>query len=310
MNPTLVIMAAGMGSRYGGGGLKQVDPVGPCGERILDFSMYDAYRAGFRRAVCVIKPEMEEAFRREITAPMERFMQVEFAFQTLGDVPEGFTVPEGREKPWGTGHAALMGAEAVGDEPYAVINADDFYGRDAFEKLYQFLVSAKDSQGVLDLCMVGYQVQNTISEHGTVSRGVCGTREGYLTQVVERTKIARLQEGGIGYTEDEGQSWVPLPPDTPVSMQFWGFTPGFTKALRGEFARFLKEELPKNPLKGEFYLPFAVNALLQTGRARVRVLETAGRWYGVTYQVDRDSVVKALQDLTDQGEYPSPLWRA
>lgn len=305
--PVLVIMAAGMGSRYGGGGLKQVDPVGPCGERILDFSLYDAWRAGFRRAVCVIKPEMEEDFRRDILAPVEAYMQVDCAFQELSQVPEGKSVPEGREKPWGTGHAALAGAKAVGGEPFAVINADDFYGQEAYEKIYHFLKNAQDGE-MLDLCMVGYQVKNTISEHGTVSRGVCEVKDGMLTQVVERTRIAKREDGTIGYTEDEGRTWTILEPDTPVSMSIWGFTPGFTAELEREFARFFREDLPKNPLKGEFYLPFAVNSLVEQGKARVRVLETADRWYGVTYKVDRDSVAAALQKLTDEGRYPTPVW--
>ncbi|ANU55424.1 nucleotidyltransferase [Acutalibacter muris] len=306
--PVLVIMAAGLGSRYGGGGLKQVDPVGPCGERIIDFSMYDAYKAGFRRVVCVIKRDMLEDFKTEIAAPIEKYMRIDYAFQELSDIPGDAEIPEGREKPWGTGHAALCGARLCGDAPYAVINADDFYGREAYEKLYNFLKSADLEGEKLDLCMVGYQVQNTISENGYVSRGVCATEDGGLTQVVERTRIGRTPEGAIGYSEDEGETWVQLDPETPVSMQFWGFTPGFTKALEEEYARFFQEDLPKNPLKGEFYLPFAVNAMLQQGRAKVRVLETGGKWYGVTYRVDRQSVVDALRELTDKGEYPTPLW--
>lgn len=305
--PVLVIMAAGMGSRYGGGGVKQVDPVGPCGERIIDFSLYDAHRAGFRKAVCVIKKDMEEDFRRDILAPVLPFMEVECVFQDLTQIPQGESIPQGREKPWGTGHAALIGAKATGGAPYAVINADDFYGREAYEKMYQFLKNAQDD-GKLDLCMVSYQVQNTISEHGAVSRGVCEVSDGLLTRVVERTKIARQPDGAIGYTEDEGASWVVLPPETPVSMQFWGFTPGFTAELEREFQRFFREDLPGNPLKGEFYLPFGVNALVESGRARVRVLETSDKWYGVTYKVDKATVVEALQTLTNQNAYPTPLW--
>lgn len=306
--PVLVIMAAGLGSRYGGGGLKQVDPVGPCGERIIDFSMYDAYKAGFRKVVCVIKRDMLEDFKKEIAAPIEKYMQIDYAFQELTDIPEGCEIPEGREKPWGTGHAALCGARLCGDAPYAVINADDFYGREAYEKLYNFLKSANLEGPVQDLCMVGYQVKNTISENGYVARGVCATEDGMLAQVVERTKIGRTPDGTIGYSEDGGETWVHISPETPVSMQFWGFTPGFTKSLEEEYVRFFSEDLPKNPLKGEFFLPFAVNAMLQQGRATVRVLETGGKWYGVTYRVDRQSVVDALQEFTDRGEYPTPLW--
>lgn len=305
--PVLVIMAAGLGSRYGGGGVKQVDPVGPCGERIIDFSMYDAWRAGFRKAVCVITKAMEEDFRREILAPVLSYMEVECVFQDLSQVPEGGVIPQGREKPWGTGHAALIGARAVGGAPYAVINADDFYGREAYEKVYQFLKNAQDGEK-LDLCMVGYQVGNTVTENGTVARGVCEVQDGMLRRVVERTKISKLPEGKIGYTEDEGQTWIILSPDTPVSMQLWGFTPGFTQALEGEFVRFFQEDLEKNPLKGEFFLPFAVNALLERDEAQVRVLETGDRWYGVTYQVDRQSVVDAVAAMTEEGRYPSPVW--
>ncbi len=309
--PVLVIIAAGLGSRYGGGGLKQIEPVGPKGERIIDYSLYDAWRAGFRRAVCVIKEEMEEAFRREITAPVEKHMQVEFAFQRVDDIPAGRAVPQGREKPWGTGHAALTGARKVaevwGDAPYAVINADDFYGREAYQKIYDFL-SRPGTAGKMDLAMVGYQVRNTVSDHGTVSRGVCQVEDGMLQSVTERTKIAKLPEGKIGYTEDEGKTWTILPPDTPVSMSIWGFVPGTTKEMEVEFIRFFQETLPENPLKAEFYLPFAVDAMVQDGRAQVHVLETRDRWYGVTYKVDRQSVVDALAKMTAKGEYPSPVW--
>lgn len=305
--PVLVIMAAGLGSRYGGGGLKQVDPVGPCGERIIDFSLYDAWRAGFRKAVCVIKADMEEDFRREILAPVLPYMEVDCVFQELTQIPEGAAIPQGREKPWGTGHAALVGARAAGGAPFAAINADDFYGQRAFEQIYQFLKSAQDGEK-LDLCMVGYQVGNTVTENGTVSRGVCETRDGMLAQVVERTKIAKLPGGKIGYTEDGGESWTILPPETPVSMQMWGFTPGFTAQLEAEFAKFFQADLEKDPLKGEFYLPFAVNAMVQDGRAQVRVLETTDKWYGVTYRVDRQSVVDAVAGMTEKGQYPSPVW--
>lgn len=309
--PVLVIMAAGLGSRFGGGGLKQVTPVGPRGERIIDYSLFDAWRAGFRRAVCVIKEEMLEEFRREISAPAEGKIHMEYAFQRLDDVPEGGSIPQGREKPWGTGHAALVGARKVrevwGDAPYSVINADDFYGREAYEKIYRFLTQPQEP-GKLPLSMVGYQVGNTVTENGTVSRGVCEVENGMLNKVTERTKIAKLPEGKIGYTEDDGETWTILPPDTPVSMQMWGFTPGFTDQLEGEFGRFFQEDLGQNPMKGEFYLPFAVNAMVQDGRAQVRVLETADKWYGITYLVDRQSVADAVAAMTEQGIYPSPVW--
>lgn len=307
--PVLVIMAAGLGSRFGGGGLKQVTPVGPCGERIIDFSMYDAYKAGFRRVVCVIKPSMLEEFKTEISAPIEKYMQIEYAFQELEDIPEGFSMPEGREKPWGTGHAALCGmrraAEVWGDVPCAVINADDFYGREAYEKIFSFLTQTHSRH---ELCMVGYEVGKTVTDNGTVSRGVCEVEDGMLKKVTERTKIAKLPEGKIGYTEDDGETWTILAPDTPVSMQIWGFTPETTRALAAEYVRFFENDLPNNPLKGEFFLPFAVDAMVQDGRATVRVLETGDRWYGITYLVDRQSVVDAVRGLTDQGKYPTPLW--
>lgn len=309
--PVLVIIAAGLGSRFGGGGLKQVTPVGPCGERIIDYSLFDAWRAGFRRAVCVIKEEMLEEFQREISAPIAGKVDVEYAFQRMDDIPEGCAIPEGREKPWGTGHAALTGARKVaevwGDAPYAVINADDFYGREAYEKIYNFLTQPHTG-GQQELCMVGYQVGNTVTDTGTVSRGVCEVEDGMLKKVTERTKISKLPEGKIGYTEDDGETWTLLAPDTPVSMSIWGFVPETTAAMETEYARFFKKDIPKNPLKGEFYLPFAVDAMVQDGRARVHVLETADRWYGVTYLVDRQSVIDAIQGLTDEGKYPTPLW--
>lgn len=305
--PVLVIMAAGLGSRYGGGGLKQVEHVGPCGECIIDYSIYDAWKAGFRKVVCVVKETMLEEFQQEITNAIAPYMQVEFAFQKQEDIPAGFCVPKDREKPWGTGHAALAGARLVGEAPYAVINADDFYGREAFQKIYDFLKNAQDHPK-LDLAMVGYQVKNTISQHGSVARGVCQVENGMLVKVVERTRIEKLESGEIAYTEDNGASWVTLPPDTPVSMSLWGFTPGFTAGLEEEFLRFFKEDLDKNPLKGEFFLPFAVNSLLQQGRAQVTVLSTGDKWHGITYKVDRQAVVDAIAAMTEQGLYPSPVW--
>lgn len=305
--PVLVIMAAGVGSRYGGGGLKQIDPVGPKGERIIDYSLYDAYLAGFRKAVCVIRENMREEFEKEIFSNLSRYMEIRYAFQKLEDIPEGEEIPQGREKPWGTGHAALTGARQTGGAPYAVINADDFYGREAFQKIYDFLTNAQDGEK-MDLAMVGYQVGNTVTENGTVARGVCETKNGMLTRVVERTKIARLEDGSIGYTEDEGETWVHLAPDTPVSMQLWGFTPGFTAGLEEEMGNFFRETLPQNPLKGELFLPFVVNSMVEQNRAQVRVLETGDKWYGVTYRVDKPSVVNALAAMTEEGKYPSPVW--
>lgn len=304
-DPVLVIMAAGMGSRYGG--LKQIDPVGACGEKIIDYSLFDARRAGFKKAVFIIKEELLPDFQEAVFQKASQYMEIQWAFQKLEDVPEGASVPEGRVKPWGTGHAALTGARLLGDAPYAVINADDFYGREAFEKMYAFLKAAKDGEK-LDFSMVGFYLKNTVTEHGSVSRGVCQTREGMLEGIVERTRIER-REGGIAYTEDEGRTWVPLAPDTVVSMNFWGFTPGFTGALERDFRRFFQEDVPENPLKAEFFLPFVVNDLLAQGKAQVSVLSSADKWYGVTYQQDKETVVKAIGEMTQAGVYPSPLWQ-
>ena len=298
-------MAAGMGSRYGG--LKQIDPVGACGEKIIDYSLFDARRAGFKKAVFIIKEELLPDFQEAVFQKASQYMEIQWAFQKLEDVPEGVSVPEGRVKPWGTGHAALTGARLLGDAPYAVINADDFYGREAFEKMYAFLKAAKDGEK-LDFSMVGFYLRNTVTEHGSVSRGVCQTREGMLEGIVERTRIER-REGGIAYTEDEGRTWVPLAPDTVVSMNFWGFTPGFTGALERDFRRFFQEDVPENPLKAEFFLPFVVNDLLSQGKAQVSVLSSADKWYGVTYQQDKETVVKAIGEMTQAGVYPSPLWQ-
>ena len=304
-DPVLVIMAAGMGSRYGG--LKQIDPVGACGEKIIDYSLFDARRAGFKKAVFIIKEELLPDFQEAVFQKASQYMEIQWAFQKLEDVPEGVSVPEGRVKPWGTGHAALTGARLLGDAPYAVINADDFYGREAFEKMYAFLKAAKDGEK-LDFSMVGFYLKNTVTEHGSVSRGVCQTREGMLEGIVERTRIER-REDGIAYTEDEGRTWVPLAPDTVVSMNFWGFTPGFTGALERDFRRFFQEDVPGNPLKAEFFLPFVVNDLLSQGKAQVSVLSSADKWYGVTYQQDKETVVQAIGEMTQAGIYPSPLWQ-
>lgn len=302
--PVLVVMAAGMGSRYGG--LKQIAPVGACGEKIIDYSIFDARRAGFKKAVFIIKEELREDFEEAVFQKMRRYMDIQVVFQKQGDIPEGFSVPEGRVKPWGTGHAALTAARVLGDAPYAVINADDFYGQEAFEKIYTFLKNAQDGEK-LDFAMVGYQLGNTVTDNGYVSRGVCETQGGLLKNIVERTHIEK-REGGIAYTED-GEVWHSLPADAVVSMNVWGFTPGFTPALEEDFKRFFQEDVPKNPEKAEIYLPFVVNSLLESGRAQVRVLSSQDKWYGVTYQEDRQTVVDALAAMTEAGQYPSPLWQ-
>ena len=303
-DPVLVIMAAGMGSRYGG--LKQIDPVGVCGEKIIDFSLFDARRAGFRKAVFIIKEELLPDFQEAVFQKASRYMEIQWVFQKLTDVPEGVTVPEGRVKPWGTGHAALTAARVLGDAPYAVINADDFYGREAFEKIYNFLKNARDG-AKLDFAMVGYYLRNTVTENGYVSRGVCQIENGLLQSITERTHIEKRDQG-IAFTEDNGATWTPLAQDAVVSMNLWGFTPGFTAALETDFLRFFQEDVPKNPEKAEFFLPFVVNDLLARNKAQVTVLSSADKWYGVTYKEDKETVMEAIRAMTERGEYPAPLW--
>ena len=304
-DPVLVIMAAGMGSRYGG--LKQIDPVGVCGEKIIDFSLFDARRAGFRKAVFIIKEELLPDFQEAVFQKASRYMEIQWVFQKLTDVPEGVTVPEGRVKPWGTGHAALTAARVLGDAPYAVINADDFYGREAFEKIYRFLKNARDG-AKLDFAMVGYYLRNTVTENGYVSRGVCQIENGLLQSITERTHIEKRDQG-IAFTEDNGATWTPLAQDAVVSMNLWGFTPGFTAALETDFRRFFQEDVPKNPEKAEFFLPFVVNDLLARNKAQVTVLSSADKWYGVTYKEDKETVMGAIRAMTERGEYPAPLWK-
>lgn len=305
--PVLVILAAGIGSRYGGGGLKQVDPVGAYNERIIDYSLYDARKAGFKKAVFVVKEEQLPVFQEEIFSRAEKYIEIGYVFQKQDDIPAGCSVPEGRAKPWGTGHAALTAARVLNGAPYAVINADDFYGREAFQKIYDFLKNAEDRE-VLDLVMVGFYLRNTVTENGSVARGVCKTENGMLKEVTERTRIEQ-RENDIAYTEDGGKTWVSLPGDTIVSMNLWGFTSGFTAALEQEYARFFREDVPKNPLKAELFLPFVVNGLLAQGKAEVTVLSSADKWYGVTYHEDKEQVMKGIRSLTEQGVYPSPLWK-
>ncbi len=304
-DPVLVIMAAGMGSRYGG--LKQIDPVGVCGEKIIDFSLFDARRAGFRKALFIIKEELLPDFQEAVFQKASRYMEIQWVFQKLTDVPEGVTVPEGRVKPWGTGHAALTAARVLGDAPYAVINADDFYGREAFEKIYRFLKNARDG-AKLDFAMVGYYLRNTVTENGYVSRGVCQIENGLLQSITERTHIEKRDQG-IAFTEDNGATWTPLAQDAVVSMNLWGFTPGFTAALEKDFLRFFQEDVPKNPEKAEFFLPFVVNDLLARNKAQVTVLSSADKWYGVTYKEDKETVMEAIRAMTERGEYPAPLWK-
>lgn len=292
-SPILVVMAAGLGSRYGG--LKQIDPIGPTGEIIIDYSLHDAIEAGFGRVVFVIKRELEEVFRERIGRQVEGRIDTRYAFQELTDLPEGFTVPEGRTKPWGTGHAVLAAREHI-DAPFAVINGDDFYGRDAFRAIADFLRGAVDGNGLSPFAMVGYPVENTLTEHGHVARGVCRVdAAGKLVDIVERTRIER-REGGIAFTED-GQTWQPLAEGTPVSMNMWGFTPALMKALEARFPAFL--QAAGDNLKAEFFLPFVVDAMVQEGLATVDVLPVRERWFGVTYQEDKPLVKAAIGRLVD-----------
>lgn len=301
--PVLIVMAAGMGSRYGG--LKQMDPVGSAGELIIDFSLYDAVMAGFKKVIFIIKKEMEEDFRALIDNRSGRFIEVDYAFQDINDLPAGYTVPEGRVKPWGTSHAVLTCKNMV-DGPFAVINADDYYGSGAFHSMYEFLEHAEDG-AQYGYSMIGYLLENTLTENGHVARGVCETTEdGYLKRITERTKIM-WREGEIQYTENE-EDWFPVPKGTTVSMNFWGFTPSMLKEIEDRFPAFLDKALAENPMKGEFLLPLTVDQLLKENKARVKILPSADRWFGVTYKEDRESVVNALQSMKDKGLYPEKLW--
>ena len=303
--PVLVIMAAGMGSRFGG--LKQIEPVSDKGEIILDFSLYDAVMAGFKKVVFIIKEENEAAFRELIDARAGKYIDVEYAFQKLDDLPAGYAVPEGREKPWGTGHAVLAARKVV-DGPFAVINADDYYGPGAFQTMYNFLEKAEDADKY-QYCMVGFQIENTLTENGYVSRGVCQLDENsMLTDITERTKI-QWQDEKIVFTENDGETWEELPRGTFVSMNFWGFTSSMMKEMEERFPAFLDKAMVENPMKGEYFLPGVVDQLIQEGKAEVKVLKSMDRWYGVTYKEDKESVVDALQSMKDKGEYPDVLFK-
>lgn len=301
--PVLIVMAAGMGSRYGG--LKQMDPVGSAGELILDFSLYDAVMAGFKKVIFIIKKEMEHDFREMIDGRAGRFIDVEYAFQELTDIPAGFSIPEGRVKPWGTCHAVLSCRDSV-KGPFAVINADDYYGPSAFQSMYDFLEKADDKE-YYDYCMIGYLLENTLTENGHVARGVCeASEDGYLMGITERTKIM-WRDGKIQFTENE-EDWHTVPAGTTVSMNFWGFTQSMMKEMEARFPAFLEQAIKENPLKAEFYLPLAVDQLLKEKKAKVKILKSTDRWHGVTYKEDKQSVVDALQAMKDKGIYPEKLW--
>lgn len=301
MKPTLFVLAAGMGSRYGG--LKQLDGLGPNGETIMDYSIFDAIRGGFGKIVFVIRKDFEEDFRKKIISKYENHIPVEVVFQSIDKLPEGFTCPAERVKPWGTNHAVLMGKE-VTREPFAVINADDFYGRDSFAVIGKFLSELPEG-AKNTYCMVGFRVGNTLSESGTVARGICSTDENrHLTTVVERTEIMRIN-GVVSYKDENGE-WVGIEDNTPVSMNMWGFTPDYFNYSEEYFIDFLKENIDKP--KAEYYIPLMVNKLINDGTATVEVLDTTSRWFGVTYAADRQGVVDKLQALADSGEYPSKLF--
>ena len=302
--PVLVVMAAGMGSRYGG--LKQIDPVGPHGELIIDYSIYDARRAGFETVVFIIKHEIEDAFRKAIGDRLSQVMEVRYAFQQLDDLPAGYTVPEGREKPWGTAHA-ILAARRIIDGPFAVINADDYYGPHVFEVLYNYLSQHPDNERY-QYAMVSYPLRNTVTEHGSVARGVCQVDEqDHLLSVTERTRIEKDGDHAR-YTEDGGETWHPLDGSTPVSMNLWGFNHSFLKELEDRLPAFLDKALVENPLKGEYFLPSVVSALIDEDRAQVQMLRSQDRWYGVTYKEDHPQVVAALAQMTAEGQYPAYLW--
>lgn len=305
--PVLVVMAAGMGSRYGG--LKQIDPVGSCGEAILDYSLFDAHEAGFETAVIIIKHAIEKDFMETVGARLKDSpIEIRYAFQELDKIPAGCEVPEGRTKPWGTSHAVLSAKEAVDGAPFAVINADDYYGKECFQKIYQYL-SAVEEGKTGDYCMVAYRLGNTVTENGSVARGICDVSEdGYLVQVVERTRIEKY-DGGIHFTTDDGATWVDVGADTLVSMNMWGFTPDFMEAIEADFPRFFREQVPANPAKAEMFLPMNVTRQLQSGKATVKVLRSEDQWYGVTYAADKPVIVAALREKTAQGAYPDGLWK-
>ena len=300
--PQLVIMAAGLGSRFGG--LKQMAAVDPQGHWIIDYSIYDAVQAGFGKIILIVKPENEQLFRDTLGARIGSKAEIAYVHQVPENLPEGFSIPEGRVKPWGTGHAVLCARDAI-TAPFAVINADDFYGRKAYAVIHDFLAGAHP---VGEYAMVGYRVENTLTENGSVARGVCAMDASgqYLTGVVERTRI-EPREGGAAFIDENGETF--LPAGTTVSMNFWGFTPDILPEIEGRFAGFLRENLPLNPLKCEYFLPIIPNQLIGEGKARVRVLHCPEKWYGVTYQPDMPAVQAAIQAMKDRGVYPQDLWK-
>lgn len=303
-NPVLVIMAAGMGSRYGG--LKQIDPVDKEGHKIIDFSIYDAYRAGFKKVIFIIKKENEELFKEVIGNAVSNKMEVEYAFQDLNDVPEGFVIPEGRVKPWGTAHAIYCARNII-NGPFAVINSDDYYGVDAFQVMYDFLTTHEDDEKHR-FAMVGYKLKNTLTENGYVSRGCCNTDEkGRLADVIERTHIIKTEDGAA-FSEDDGVTYTPIPVDTLVSMNFWGFSKGIMAELKESLDYFFENTVAGNPMKSECYIPLEVGRLLKENKATVEILTSNDKWFGVTYKEDKPFVEASIQALKDKGVYPDKLW--
>lgn len=300
MKPTLFVLAAGMGSRYGG--LKQLDGVGPNGETIMDYSVYDALKAGFGKVVFVIRKDFEQDFREKVLSKYQNHINVDVVFQSIDALPEGFKAPADRQKPWGTNHAVLMGADVI-KEPFAVINADDYYGPDAFRVIAEELLKPHGEKG--HYCMVGFRVGNTMTENGSVSRGVCTAVDGHLDSIVERTAIAYDCEHRICFKDENGNTQY-LDPNTPVSMNFWGFTPDYFDFSKREFIKFLEARI--NEPKSEYYIPTAVNDLIHSGEAAVKLLDTTSRWFGVTYAEDRPVVVARLASLHADGTYPERLF--
>ena len=304
--PVLVVMAAGMGSRYGG--LKQIDPVGNHGQLIIDYSIYDARRAGFETVVFVIKHEIEDAFKAAIGDRLSRVINVKYAYQELDDLPEGYSVPEERTKPWGTAHA-ILAARKVVDGPFAVVNADDYYGPEAFQAIYNYLSETPDRPGCYEYAMVGYLLGNTVTENGHVARGVCVEDENnFLVSVTERTRIEK-EGDDARFTEDDGETWTALPGTSIVSMNLWGLTQSFFEEAWGRFPAFLDKTMAENPAKGEYFLPSVISALIGEGKARAKVLRSPDKWYGVTYQADKPVVVAAIAEKTAAGVYPDDLWK-
>ena len=302
--PVLVIMAAGMGSRYGG--LKQIDPVDEQGNLIIDFSIYDAMKAGFKKVVFIIKHEIEDDFKKKIGNRISSYIGTEYVYQRLDDLPSGYSVPDGRIKPWGTGHAVLS-CRKVMKGPFAVINADDYYGRQAYLRIYQELTDEKAAD-TFNYSMIGYRLENTLTEHGHVARGICSVNEnGMLEQITERTHIEKRQSQAV-YTEDNGLTFVELSAGGIVSMNLWGFQENIIGILNDRFAAFLEEDVVKNPLEAEYFLPAVVGDLIQAGTATVKVLQSEDKWYGVTYKEDKKAVVDAIHNFKEKGLYPEQLW--